>query len=145
VVTIVEALISPKFELHAIREGINMLRKAFCKHRILLIITLLIVTKVIAFIYLFNLEFKEPYGRLDLHEWWLIFHRWASAFYDRIAAYGYENLDLAHWAFLPGFPFVIKIVYSIIGHSGMATALAGLIFGILWVPIYYKVALMYGG
>lgn len=113
------------------------------KRRLALIIILLVITKIVAFVYLFNFEFREPYGKLELQEWWLIFHRWDSAFYDRIAAYGYEHLDLRHWAFLPGFPLVIRAIYIIIGHSGVATALAGLIFGVLWVPIYYKLALMY--
>jgi len=105
------------------------------------IILFLIGTKLLAFTYLFNLEYIEPYGRLQLNEWWLIFHRWDSAFYDRIASLGY--IDLKHWAFLPAFPAVIKMIFFLIGNSEVSTALAGLVFGITWVPIYYKVASTY--
>ncbi|MHA1228998.1 MAG: hypothetical protein ACTSPV_19985, partial [Candidatus Hodarchaeales archaeon] len=81
--------------------------------------------KTSCLLYLFNLEYIEPYGRLQPSEWWLIFHRWDSAFYERIASLGY--IDLKHWAFLPAFPAVIKVIYFFIGHSGVSTALAGLI------------------
>ena len=105
------------------------------------LLLLLIATKIFAFIYLFNIEYIAPYGRLQLNEWWLIFYRWDSAFYDRIATLGY--IDLKHWAFLPGFPAVIKAIYLLIGHSGVSTALAGLICGLTWIPVYYKVASAY--
>ena len=105
------------------------------------IILLLVFSKVIAFIYLFNLDYVEPYNRLEFDEWWLIFHRWDSAFYDRIASLGY--VDLRHWAFLPAFPAIIKIISILTNHSGVATALAGLICGITWIPIYYKIAATY--
>lgn len=105
------------------------------------IVLLVFFSKIVAFLYLFNLEYVEPYGRLELGEWWLIFHRWDSAFYDRIASLGY--IDLKHWAFLPAFPAAIKIIYIFTGHSGIATALAGLICGVIWIPIYYRVAATY--
>jgi hypothetical protein len=105
------------------------------------IILLLVFSRIIAFIYLFNLDYVEPYDRLKPDEWWLIFHRWDSAFYDRIASLGY--VDLRHWAFLPAFPAIIRIISAFTNHSGVATALAGLICGITWIPIYYKIAAIY--
>lgn len=107
------------------------------------IIFLLIISKILAFIYLFNLKYIEPYGKLQLNTSWLIFHRWDSAFYDRIAALGY--IDLSHWAFLPAFPVTIKIISFVVGHTGASTALAGLIFGIAWIPFYHKIATFYTG
>ncbi len=107
------------------------------------IIILVVISKLVVFLYLFNLEFIEPYGRLELNEWWLIFHRWDSAYYDRIAALGY--IDLSHWAFMPAFPAAIKTINIFVNYSAASTALAGIIFGILWIPIYYKVASSYMG
>jgi len=101
------------------------------------IILLLVFSKVIAF----NLDYVKSYNRLEFDEWWLIFHRWDSVFYDRIASLGY--VDLRHWAFLPAFPAIIKIISILTNHSGVATALAGLICGIAWIPIYYKIAATY--
>jgi len=107
------------------------------------IVIILIITKVVAFVYLFNLEYVEPYGKLAPNNWWLIFHRWDSAYYDKIASFGY--VDLQDWAFMPAFPSAIKLISFIVGNSAVSTALAGLIFGVLWVPVYYKVASVYLG
>ncbi len=108
-----------------------------------IIILILLITKIVAFIYLFNLEYIEPYGKLTPDRWWLVFHRWDSAYYDKIASFGY--VDLKDWAFMPAFPGAIKVISFLVGNSYVSTALAGLIFGILWVPVYYKVAAAYVG
>lgn len=105
------------------------------------IVILLIVTRIVAFAYLFNLNYIEPYGKLTPDNWWLVFHRWDSAFYDRIASSGY--VEPRDWAFLPAFPGAIKALNFLVGNSSVSTALAGLIFGVLWVPIYHKVASIY--
>jgi len=97
--------------------------------RITQIIILVVVSKLFAFLYLFNLEFIEPYGKLELNEWWLIFHRWDSAFYDRIATFGY--MELKDWAFLPAFPATIKAINFFVNHSATSTAIAGIICGVL--------------
>jgi Gpi18-like mannosyltransferase len=110
---------------------------------ILAIVILLIITRIVAFAYLFNLEYIEPYGKLTPDAWWLVFHRWDSAFYDRIASSGY--VELRDWAFLPAFPGAIKALNFLVGNSSVSTALTGLIFGVLWVPIYHKVASIYVG
>jgi len=107
------------------------------------IIIILIITKVVAFVYLFNLEYVEPYGKLEPNYWWLVFHRWDSAYYDKIASFGY--VDPQDWAFMPAFPGAIKAISFLVGNSAVSTALAGLILGILWVPAYYKVASVYLG
>jgi len=106
-----------------------------------LLMIFVIVTKIVAFLYLFNLNYIEPYGRLTPDKWWLVFHRWDSAFYDRIASFGY--VDLKHWAFLPAFPAMIKAFMVLIGNSAVATVVAGLFSGVLWIPIYYKTATKY--
>lgn len=106
-----------------------------------LLIIFVVVTRIVAFLYLYNLNYVEPYGRLTPDRWWLVFHRWDSAFYDKIATSGY--VELKYWAFLPAFPAIIKAFLLLIGSSAVATVVAGLFFGMLWIPIYYKTASKY--
>ncbi|MFB3889453.1 MAG: hypothetical protein ACE14S_08170 [Candidatus Bathyarchaeia archaeon] len=107
------------------------------------IIIILVAAKIAAFIWLFNLTYVEPYGKLQPSEWWLVFQRWDSAFYERIATLGY--VDLKDWAFFPAFPATIKFINFFIGSSSVSTSLAGLIFGLTWVPVYYKIGSFYMG
>jgi Gpi18-like mannosyltransferase len=46
---------------------------------------------------------------------------------------------------MPAFPGAIRLISFLVGNSDVSTALAGLILGILWVPVYYKVASVYLG
>lgn len=108
---------------------------------IVLLIIFVVVTKVVAFLYLYNLNYAEPYGKLTPDRWWLVFHRWDSAFYDKIASSGYT--ELKYWAFLPAFPAMVKSLLVLVGSSAVATVAAGLFFGMLWIPVYYKTASRY--
>jgi Gpi18-like mannosyltransferase len=107
------------------------------------IVLLVVITKALMFIYLINHEFNAPYGKLGLDSWWLIFHRWDSAFYDRIASVGYT--ELRYFAYMPAFPAAIKAVNVLVNHSGISTVITGFVLGILWIPLYYKVAESYVG
>lgn len=113
----------------------------FKRSPIFWLIIFVIATKVVAFLYLYNLNYMEPYGRLTPDRWWLVFHRWDSAFYDRIASSGY--VELKYWAFLPVFPAIIKALALLIGNSSDATVIVGLFFGMLWIPVYYVTASKY--
>jgi Gpi18-like mannosyltransferase len=113
----------------------------FKQSPMILLIIFVIVTKVVAFSYLYNLNYPEPYGRLTPDRWWLVFHRWDSAFYDRIASSGY--VELKYWAFLPAFPAIITALSTLIGNSSDATVIGGLFFGMLWIPVYYITAAKY--
>jgi hypothetical protein len=107
------------------------------------IVLLVVITRVLMFVYLINHQFVAPYGRLGLDNWWLIFHRWDSAFYDRIASVGYP--DLRHFAYMPAFPAAIKAVNVFVNNTSISTVIAGMVLGVTWIPVYYKVAESYVG
>ena len=72
--------------------------------------------------------------------WPFLFQGWDSGFYVFIANSGYK---FSLYAFLPGYPGLIRLVSYLLRDSWAAAALVALTAGVLWVPVFLKVAECY--
>ena len=70
-------------------------------------------------------------------DWPLLFHGWDSAWYIRIAKTGYSY---PAYAFLPAYPFMIKIAYLLIGDWILSSFIVSFLLGVAAVPMFQLLA-----
>jgi hypothetical protein len=76
--------------------------------------------------------------------WVYLFLGWDGAWYASIAAKGYSFTDQS-FAFMPGLPFLARLLQTIIGGILPALVVISLIFGLIWVPLFQSIAEHYSG
>jgi len=70
-------------------------------------------------------------------DWPLLFHGWDSAWYIKIAKTGYSY---PAYAFLPAYPFMIRIAYLLIGDWILSSFIVSFLLGVAAVPMFQLLA-----
>lgn len=80
--------------------------------------------------------------------WWETFTIWDGGWYNLIARDWYQNIPTSSpipvvFAFLPGFPIVIRFFGLLIGNFTTSQVILASVFGIVWIPLFQLVAEQY--
>jgi hypothetical protein len=68
-----------------------------------------------------------------------LFVGWDSAWYLSIVEKGY-GFSAQSYTFSPGFPFFTRLLNFFLGNPLISLVICGLVFGVLWIPIYQALA-----
>jgi hypothetical protein len=71
-----------------------------------------------------------------------LFAGWDSAWYLSIVEKGY-GFSTQSYTFSPGFPFFTRLFNFFLGNPLISLVICGLVFGVLWIPIYQIFAEQY--
>jgi len=84
--------------------------------------------------------------------WWETFTIWDGGWYNLIARHGYQNIPTSSelpvqqvFAFLPGFPMVIRFFGLLSGDFTISQVVIASIFVVAWIPLFQLVAEQYLG
>jgi len=79
-----------------------------------------------------------------LVRWVYLFLGWDAAWYASIAAKGYSFSDQS-FAFMPGLPFMARILQAALGGILPSLVICSLTFGLVWVPLFQSITEHYSG
>ncbi len=126
-------------------------RKLRKSRRFILPVVISILMRILMFSWI-QLSINLRPDLFSIRFWWETFTIWDGGWYNLIARYWYKDIPTSSvlpvqqvFAFLPGFPMVIRFFGLLIGNFTISHVVIASIFGVAWIPLFQLVTEQYLG